>query len=118
MTDVPAYPEHWPDVVRDAFDAVLEQRRDLAGAEFAALETACELLAAGEAHAIVAREAGGVATGSTGQIVVHPSSVESRLARTAAAGILARLVPPPTSGKLTASERGRQGAASRWHGKT
>lgn len=118
MTAATAYPEHWPDAVRDVYDSVIEQRPDLAGAEFATLETACELLAAGEAHAVVAREAGGVATGSTGQIVVHPSSVESRLNRTAAAGILARLAPPPTSGRLTASERGRQGAAGRWQGKT
>ncbi|MWV50032.1 hypothetical protein GRS96_12205 [Rathayibacter sp. VKM Ac-2803] len=118
MTDATAYPEHWPAVVRDAYESVIAQRPELAGAEFAALETACELLAAGEAHAVVAREAGGVATGSTGQIVVHPSSIESRLNRTAAAGILARLALPPTNGKLTASERGRQGAAARWQGRT
>lgn len=73
------------------FAEVLNERPDRSGADLGALEHACELTTAADALSAVAREAGHVSAGSTGQTVVHPAAIESRPARTASARILARL---------------------------
>lgn len=86
-------PDDWTDGARDVFAEVLDDRPDLAGADVGALESACALISAADRLGDVARAAGMVAIGSTGQVVVHPAAVEERLARTAAATILARLSP-------------------------
>lgn len=106
-------PEHWSQGAQDTYLNVLEQRPDLAGAEYAALEQAVELITAADALDVAARAAGMVATGSTGQVVVHPAAIEARLARTAAAQILARLAPAGAGAK-TNSQRGRDAARARW----
>ncbi len=111
MTSAPAHPAHWPTPVVDTFDSVLAETPDLSGAAFASLVEACELLTQSYALADVAASAGYVATGSTGQTVVHPATVESRLAREAAARILARLIAPTTRGQVLA--RARFGGAQR-----
>jgi hypothetical protein len=110
----PDYPDHWTASARDTYENVLEQRPDLAGAEFASLEQAAELISAAELLEKVARDAGMVATGSTGQVTVHPAAVEARLGRTAAAAILARLTAPSKGGAMTNSERGRMAARARY----
>jgi hypothetical protein len=112
-----ALPADWTDSARDLFHEVLEQRPDLAGAELGSLEQACALTSAAERLEAVALAAGMFAKGSTGQIVVHPAVVEARLARTAAAAILGRLVPA-TTGAKTSSQRAREAARARWAGKT
>ncbi|MEV7648019.1 hypothetical protein [Arthrobacter sp. NPDC089319] len=106
-------PQHWTNAARDTWDNVLDERPDLAGAELSALEQACNLIAAADNLDGVAREASYVAQGSQGQTIVHPATVEARLARTAAAQILARLVAA-TSGAKTPSQRGRDAARARW----
>jgi hypothetical protein len=111
----PDYPEHWSAPARDTYDAVLEQRPDLAGAEFSALVQAGDLITSADGLDAAARQDGMLARGSTGQVVVHPALVEARLARTAASAILARLVPA-TAGPKTASQRGRDAARAR-HGR-
>lgn len=108
-------PADWTDGARDLFLGVVEQRPDLAGAELGALEQAAALHSAAERLDEVALAAGMVATGSTGQAVVHPAVVESRLARTASAQILARLVLP-TAGAKTNSQRARDAARARYGG--
>ncbi|WP_040165048.1 hypothetical protein [Microbacterium gorillae] len=107
----PAYPLHWPDAVTDTYDAVLAESPTLSGASHSSLVEACELLTAAYALQAVAAGAGYVATGSTGQAVVHPATVESRLSREAAARILARLIAPTTVGQKLA--RQRHGGATR-----
>ena len=108
-------PAHWSPAARDAVDEVLDVRADLSGADLAALSQAAELITAADGLDEVAREAGYVSTGSTGQVIAHPAAVEARLSRTAAATILARLaVPGSASGALTSSQRGRAAAAARW----
>ena len=106
-------PLDWTTSARDLFLGVLDERPALAGAELAALEQAAALASAAERLDTVALAAGMIAAGSTGQTTVHPAVVEARLARTAAAQILARLKPPPAIG-ATASHRGRAAAAARW----
>lgn len=108
----PNYPAHWSDAAVDAFETVLDQRRDLAGAEYAALEQAAELISSADLLEAAAR-AEPLTKGSTGQTTVNPGIVEARLARTAAASILARLVPA-TSGAKTSSQRARDAARQRW----
>lgn len=100
-------PASWTQGARDLFAEVLEQSPDLSGAGLGSLETACSLVAAAERLDDVALAAGMLATGSTGQVIVHPAVVEARLARTAAASILARLVPDDPG-----SFRARQRAAA------
>jgi hypothetical protein len=104
-------PEHWTSSARDLFAEVLSERPDISGADLGSLEQACELSTAAEALAAVAREAGYVSTGSTGQIVAHPAGIEARLARTAAATILARLAPSRAD-RFT--DRARHAARSRY----
>jgi hypothetical protein len=111
--DAEALPDHWSSGAQDTYENVLAQRPDLAGAEYSALEQAVELITAADALDAAARAAGMIATGSTGQVVVHPAAIEARLARTAAAQILARLVPAGT-GAQTNSQRGRAAARARW----
>ena len=106
-------PAHWTDSARDLFLGVIEQRADLGGADLASLEQAASLASAAEQLEAAAFAVGMVATGSTGQVVVHPAIVEARLARTAVAQILARLVLP-SSGAKTSSQRGREAANARW----
>jgi hypothetical protein len=106
------YPAHWTDGARDTFDNVLEQRPDLAGAEYVALEQAAELICTADRLDAATRETP-LTTGSTGQVTVNPGIVEARLARTAAAGILARLTAP-AAGARTNSQRGRDAARARW----
>lgn len=105
-------PDHWTDAARDLFAEVLDERPDLSGADLGSLEQACELSTAAEALSAVARAASYVSTGSTGQPVVHPAAIEARLARTAAATILARLAP---SQAIRFTERARRAARAR-HG--
>lgn len=107
-------PDHWTPSVRDLFAEVLDERPDLSGADLASLEQACELATAADALGEVARAAGYVTTGSTGQVVAHPAQVEARLARTAAAAVLARLAP---SRAVKFTERSRRAARTR-HGAT
>ncbi|MGN6446299.1 P27 family phage terminase small subunit [Amnibacterium sp.] len=109
-----AIPDHWTDSARDLFAEVLTENPNLSGADLAALEQVCELASSAEALAAVARAAGYVSTGSTGQTVVHPAQIEARLARTAAATILARLAP---SRAARFTERARRAARTR-HGTT
>ncbi|WP_225753975.1 hypothetical protein [Actinotalea sp. Marseille-Q4924] len=109
-------PKDWTQGACDVFAEVLTQRPDLAGSDLASLEHASALTSAAERLDAVALAAGMVSTGSTGQTVVHPAAVEARLARTAAAQILARLAPPSPSHRQTASERGRAAARARWGG--
>lgn len=108
----PNYPAHWSPSAVDAFENVLDQRRDLAGAEYAALEQSAELISSADLLEEATR-AEPLTKGSTGQVVVNPGIIEARLARTAAASILARLVPA-TSGAKTSSQRARDAARSRW----
>ena len=118
ITDPPPgwnLPPDWTEAARDLFLGVLDERPALAGAELAALEQAAALASSAERLDVVAQAAGMIATGSTGQTTVHPAVVESRLARTAAAQILARLKAPSAVG-VTASVRGRKSAAARWNG--
>jgi hypothetical protein len=106
-------PESWTPGARDLFLGVIEQRPELAGAELASLEQAAALHSAADRLDEVALAAGMIATGSTGQIIAHPAAVEGRLARTAVAQILARLVAP-SAGAKTNSQRGREAARARW----
>ncbi|MFL0357832.1 hypothetical protein [Curtobacterium flaccumfaciens] len=86
-------PQHYTDAARDAVHNVLKARPDLDGGDVGALEQAGELISLADGLADVARAAGLVSTGSTGQVTVHPAVTEARLARTAAAAILAKLNP-------------------------
>ncbi|WP_158863719.1 hypothetical protein [Leifsonia sp. AG29] len=106
-------PADWTDGARDLFLSVIEQRPDLAGAELGALEQAAALHSSAERLDEVSIAAGMVALGSMGQTIVHPAVAEARLARTASASILARLVPP-TAGPMTNSQRGRRAAQARY----
>ncbi|MDR5691863.1 hypothetical protein RH861_07270 [Agromyces indicus] len=110
-------PEGWTESARDLFHEVLDERPELAGAELGALEQACALASAAERLDEVALAAGMIAKGSTGQTIVHPAVVEARLARTAAAAILARLVPAGGAGARTNSQRARDAARARWGAK-
>jgi hypothetical protein len=116
LSTAPEPPEEWSDSARVTWTEVTEERRDLSAAELAALAHACALETAADALDAVAREAGYVAVGSTGQPVAHPATVESRLARSAAATILSRLVPPAKGGAMTNSQRGQAAARARWGG--
>jgi hypothetical protein len=119
LTDDPTtdgHPDHWSDAARDAVAEVLDVRPDLDGADLASLREAAELITAADALAAVARAVGYVATGSTGQTVTHPAQVESRLCRTAAASVLARLTAPAAGGAETLSQRQRRLAQKR-HGR-
>lgn len=107
-------PEEWSEAARDAFREVLQARPELAGAEVAALECACELITTAGALDAVAKAADYVATGSQDQEVLHPAVAEARLSRTAAASILARLVAVATGPTMTNSQRGTMAARARW----
>lgn len=108
------FPEHWSPAARDLVENVLDARPDLDGREFEALVQAATLTTTADALDDVARAAGYMTTGSQGQPVAHPATVESRLARTAVAQIMARLTPTQTTGALTATERARSAARARW----
>jgi hypothetical protein len=106
-------PASWSQNARDTYDAVTEERPDLSAADLAALYHACRLESTADALDVVAAAAAGyVATGSTGQVVAHPATVEARLARTAAASILQKLRPPAAHG--TPTERAQRAARARW----
>ncbi|WP_346960758.1 hypothetical protein [uncultured Arthrobacter sp.] len=111
------YPEHWTESARDAFESVMAQRPGLEGAEFASLVQVAELLTSADLLEAEARKTGLLVPGSTGQLTTNPGVVEGRLARTAAATILARLVPPSKGGAMTNSERGRMAARARYGSK-
>lgn len=106
-------PADWTDTARDLFAEVIGERPDLAGADLGALEHAAALTSAADRLDELARAAGMVSIGSTGQTVVHPAVVEARLARTAAATILARLSPTRSERN---TERARRAARTRWTG--
>jgi hypothetical protein len=114
MTDTPedGLPATWTSGARDTFAAVTAERNDLSAAELSALYHACALESAAERHDEVALADGMVARGSTGQPIAHPSAVEARLARTAAAAILSRLV----THRRMSSQRTQKAAYERWHG--
>lgn len=88
-----ALPARWPARAVDLFLEVINETPELAGAALGTLFQACDLIATAEALEDVAAAVGYVSKGSTGQIVAHPATVESRLARTAAAAILRGLRP-------------------------
>lgn len=111
--ETPTLPADWTQGARDTFTAVLDERPDLSSAEAGSLWQACSLESAADRLDAVALEAGMTTTGSTGQVVVHPAVTESRLARTAAAAILGRLVPPSSSPR---SAGARRAAHARWSG--
>lgn len=98
-------PAEWSPGARDLVGEVLDERPDLAGADLASLWQVGALITSAEALEAVARDAGYVSTGSTGQIVTHPAAVEARLARTAAAGILAKLSPSAGASRETQARR-------------
>ncbi|NJC66483.1 hypothetical protein HC028_18520 [Planosporangium flavigriseum] len=104
-------PATWTQGARDTYQAVLDERPNMTAAEVAQLWHACALESAAERHDEVALAAGMVARGSTGQPIPHPSAVEARLARSAAAAILAKLQPAAHG---TPSERARRAARARW----
>ena len=106
-------PEHWSPSAKDAWDNVLEERPELSGAEYAALEQAVELMSVADLLDTAARESGRLIAGSTGQLVTNPALVEARQARTTAATSLARLASP-SAGAKTNSQRGREAARVRW----
>ena len=106
-------PADWTDTARDLFAEVLAERPDLGGADLGALQHAAALTSAADRLDEVARAAGYVSSGSTGQPTVHPAVVESRLARTAAASILNRLSPTTTARN---TERATRAARARWSG--
>lgn len=106
MSDNPHdLPADWSAGACDLVGEVLDERADLAGADLAALWQVGSLVTAADALDAVARAAGYVSTGSTGQTITHPAAVESRLARTAAAGILARLSPSAGASRTTHARR-------------
>lgn len=107
-------PDSWTPRVRDVLEDVLEESPDLTGAALATLFAACDLLASGEALDDVARAAGYMATGAAGHVVSHPATIESRLARTAAAAILKGLRPDAGARRETQARR----AARARHGRT
>lgn len=111
------FPRAWSTTARETFEGVTAERPDLSAAELASLWHACSLEAAADALDQRAAADGFVATGSTGQLVAHPAAQEARLARTAAAAILARLVPPGRGGAMTSSQRGQAAARARWGGR-
>jgi hypothetical protein len=125
MTDTPdtppgaaPLPDHWtPDAV-DLWETVVEERPDLSGEDVGSLVQACELTSTADALDEVARAAGYVSTGSTGQTVAHPCAVESRQARTSAARILNGLRRAPAAEHGSPSERARRAARARWDRKT
>lgn len=104
----------WTDSAAGTFRTVLAARSDLDGADFSSLWQAASLESAADRLDAVALAAGMLSTGSSGQVVAHPAAVEARLSRSAAAGILARLVSSSPGGSRTDSERGRAAARARW----
>ena len=121
-TDLPSpedldLPAEWTDSARETFEAVYRERPEMSAAEVAALWQACALESAADRLDEIARDANMTATGSTGQTIVHPAVAEARMARTQAAAILARLVPPAKGGAMTNSQRGQAAARARWGGR-
>jgi hypothetical protein len=104
-------PASWTDGAKDTFRAVSDERPNMSAAEVAQLWHACALESAAERHDEVALAAGMIARGSTGQPIPHPSAIEARLARSAAAAILAKLQPAAHG---TPSEHARRAARARW----
>ncbi len=109
------FPEHWTEAARDAFLVVMEARPNLAGAEYAALAEAANLISTADGLDVVAREAAFMSLGSSGQPVLHPAVAASTTARAAAATILARLTVSavPLSATPSAS-RASRAATARW----
>lgn len=111
---MPDYPNSWTPGAVDAYEAVLAERPDIAGADHASLEHACALTAAADELDAIARAAGFMAAGSRAQARVHPATVEARLARSAAAAIFARLVPDR---RARATDKARKAARARHEGR-
>lgn len=95
---------------------MIEETPDLARAALGTLYAAWDLLTSAEGLDEVPRAAGYVATGSTGQIVTHPATVEARLARTSAAAILKGLRPDEPYRRETKARRAARArhALPRW----
>jgi hypothetical protein len=107
------YPPHWPEEAVELYEDVLGNLgEDLNGPELQALVQAAELVASASALEEVARSAGYVATGSTGQTIVHPAVVEARLARSKVADVMQRLTSHSPS--PSASQAGRSLANKRY----
>ena len=87
------WPEYWSAAAIDAAENVLQLRPELAGSEFAQLVEVGELLTSASALDDEIRVHGVTATTDKGQTTVSPLVKESRLLRTSAATILARLTP-------------------------
>ncbi|GAA2166394.1 hypothetical protein FHX52_1052 [Humibacillus xanthopallidus] len=106
-------PSHWSSSARDAFHNVLEERPALAGAEFAALVEAANLITTADALDEVARAADYMSLGASGQPVLHPAVSAATAARTSAAQIFARLVVNGPKTATSASQRAQRAATAR-----
>lgn len=113
-----AMPDNWSTNARETVATISEEfGEQMSSAEVAELMQAAALESSADELEAVARAAGYIATGSTGQIVVHPATQEARLARTAAATIYARLhrgAATQAAAKTAASERAARAALARW----
>jgi hypothetical protein len=107
-----AFPDHWSEEAVAAAEVILDESPDLSGAAWALLMSIGEQLTAAAAQEEIARAAGWVTTGSTGQIVAHPSAIAAHSARTAANAMIARLIR--TDDKASRSQLGRSLARARW----
>jgi len=122
MPDAPEEHLHGPldalsEDARGTLEAVLEEHAAvLDSTAYARLYHAAALETAADRLDAIALAANYMSIGSASQPIIHPAVAEARQARATAASILGRLVPAPTSGRMTASERGRAAASARWSG--
>lgn len=115
-TEDDALPDHWTEGAINTYNAVLDERPDMAAAELASLWTACELITQAEALEADVR-ARLFVPGSAGQDVLNPAAAEARQTRTVVATVLNRLVGPSAKqGAMTNSQRGAMAARARWGG--
>ncbi|MBT9608147.1 MAG: hypothetical protein IV096_16380 [Microbacterium sp.] len=108
LSEPSGLPAHWSEAARDTFEDTEPELAD-SGAAHASLVEACELLTRAYELDAVAVRADYVTKASTGQEVLHPAVAESRLAHTAAATILARLIAAKNKGQAVV--RARHGGA-------
>ena len=109
-------PEHLSDEARDLICGVLKDL-EAAGEEpdaflWGNLMQAAELISTADALDEVGRAAGHVSRGSAGQVVTHPATVEARLARSSAAGIVEKLRPKQETRHRYNSRTGAAAAAA------
>lgn len=87
---LPRFPRGWTRSAKDAVTAILLERPDLAGADFAAAEQIGHLITTADRYDAIAKKEP-MTTGSTGQIVVNPAASLAVSARHEAALIMAKL---------------------------